>query len=518
MFRKTGILFIGCIILTACNDSAPTVAEETEDQLVDQIVEAYGGETLLQMQTWLNKSKHKMLWPDSYRTPNIVDNRDVIYVQAFDNTKSAGSFELWQRAWGIYFHTYELLNEGQDHINEENHIFDFITQEKQEANPFSIRLSLVALATPVLLAKRLAHQDTIVKILDREVIDGKTFDVLQVTLPRLGNDYVLYVDAETHLIAKATAKFSDTFNRGYLYSNYREQDGITVAGNVRMTDEYELFTSHRDLYDREFSFNLPVDEFLVPPTDYDEFKYFAAPDPNDFVDQSKMTANKISDSVYHVGQGAAYSIFIDAGDYVIASGGYPGVKDRLQAYREASGVDKPLGYQIVTHHHIDHISGLPEAYELGAQLVTVQNHVEKVKAVFSDEVNDNRFVLISGSAVVGADAEKGVEVYDISTDHAEQLLLVYVRDEKLIFIPDHFGSPFKTGLPTHNENHKLLADEIKRLGLDVEKISRAHGSRIFSIDDLLAAAAQPAPSPCHNNRPICVGIDWDVYRAPYFSN
>ena len=41
-------------------------------------------------------------------------------------------------------------------------------------------------------------------------------------------------------------------------------------------------------------------------------------------------------------------------------------------------VDRPLRYQVVTHHHSDHLGGIGEALDLGATLVTVAGNVEPI--------------------------------------------------------------------------------------------------------------------------------------------
>ena len=73
------------------------------------------------------------------------------------------------------------------------------------------------------------------------------------------------------------------------------------------------------------------------------------------VDVSEMLVNKISDDVYHIGQNIGFTLFVNTSDGVVAAGGYPALTARYDRFKEESGVHKPLRYQIVTHHHNDHV-------------------------------------------------------------------------------------------------------------------------------------------------------------------
>jgi metal-dependent hydrolase (beta-lactamase superfamily II) len=83
---------------------------------------------------------------------------------------------------------------------------------------------------------------------------------------------------------------------------------------------------------------------------------------------------------------------------------------------------KQLRYQVVTHHHQDHLGGLNEAIDLGATLVTVEDNVNAI------------------------------------TD----------------------------------------------LGLDIRKITIAHGARVFTVNDMQASVDAYKPGGCLADRPVCM--------------
>lgn len=513
---------------------SPDASFENESELIKRIIKAYGGEDLLNLQSWVIKSKYKVLWPGSYRVPDVVDDRDRITIVAYDRARNAGSFERWEKGYAIYLHNLDIVREGEGDYESLSRSYDLTIQEYEDARPLRSLLNSSSYFSPFLLAQTLKHPDTEIQYLGPDDVDGKSYEILEAVLPGNSTNITLYINSQTHLIERAIREIPGWIKREYFYSNYQVQNGITVAGNVSLKmvlqfkysdgfvpAERPVFNYQGvELYERDIAFNMPIDEYLVEPEGSEGFAVAPSRNPEDFVDQSQMTATKLSDTVYHVGQGPrrsipAYSIFIDAGDYIIASGGYPNLKARFEKFKEASGIDKPLGYQVITHHFIDHVSGIPEAYELGAKLVTVAENVDRLKSVLPKDVDEDRFVLVSDNLTIGENASKTVEVYEISTGYAKQLLMLYLPDEKIIFLPGHVSSPFKTGLPGYDENHEELVAELGRLGLDIEKILEAQGVRVFTLDELLEAVAQPEPDPCYNNRPICADLDLELYAVPY---
>ena len=87
-----------------------------------------------------------------------------------------------------------------------------------------------------------------------------------------------------------------------------------------------------------------------------------------------MMAEQLSDNIYLAGQDWGFSVFLDAGNYFIGTGGYEDLGLRLAAVQKLVGNDKPLKYQVVSHHHIDHLEGMKEANELGGQFISVKEH------------------------------------------------------------------------------------------------------------------------------------------------
>ena len=142
------------------------------------------------------------------------------------------------------------------------------------------------------------------------------------------------------------------------------------------------------------------------------------------LETSETLANKLSGDVYHIGQGSGFSLFVDTGNGIVAAGGYPGLSQRLQRFREETGSHQPLAYQVVTHHHQDHLGGIGEALDLGARLVTVSGNVATIKRDTRRDPESGRFLTIDQQVTLGSGSNR-VEVYEVSTLHAASYLLVY---------------------------------------------------------------------------------------------
>ena len=154
----------------------------------------------------------------------------------------------------------------------------------------------------------------------------------------------------------------------------------------------------------------------------------------------------------------------------------------------------------MTHHHNDHLAGIPDAVAAGATLITVAANVDPVK---SDGASpDANFLVASGRMTLGQ-GDRRVELYEVSTIHAAGFLVTHVPAEKLIFIADHLNSPYVTGVPTANRNTVSMWEALQELDVDFDKIAIAHGARIFSKRDMQRSVASFEDTACVADRPVC---------------
>jgi len=166
---------------------------------------------------------------------------------------------------------------------------------------------------------------------------------------------------------------------------------------------------------------------------------------------------------------------------------------------------KPIRYLINTHHHFDHSSGLRTFVADGVTIVTHRinadyyNRVLKLPRTLSpDRLSANprppRFETLTDKHVLG-DGTRSLELHRLDGNtHNPGLLLVYLPTERLLHQADAFtvpppGAPLPPAVNMVNARNLNLLANIERLGLQVDRITAAHG-RVMPLADLWKAVGR----------------------------
>ena len=93
---------------------------------------------------------------------------------------------------------------------------------------------------------------------------------------------------------------------------------------------------------------------------------------------------------------------------------------------------------------------------------------------------------------VFTDGTQTLEIYRLSTDHADTMLVGYLPKGKILIEVDMWNPPAANAPPPASISPVTvqLYDGIKRLKLDVEQIAALHGPRMAALKDLQAAAGK----------------------------
>lgn len=305
-------------------------------------------------------------------------------------------------------------------------------------------------------------------------------------------DLQLYVDSETYLVSKMVRVNPQLGNLDYVYSGHKKIDGIVSATGIVFSiagDPQLISTKHA------LTFNNPTADAFTLPSGVEK--------EGERIDDENGVVNKLSDRVYHIGREGGYSLFVDTNVGVIAAGGYPALTQRFDTFKTESGRYKPLAYQVVTHHHSDHVGGVSEAVELGAKLVTIKDNIGAIQESSTPAPKDSDFFAISSRVTFG-EGKNRVEVYEVSTIHAASFLVTYVPSTKTVFIADHFGSPFAKSIPQANQGTVDMLNALKSLKIDIKKIATAHNPRIYTLQEMTQSVASFKPASCVESRPVCL--------------
>ncbi len=152
-----------------------------------------------------------------------------------------------------------------------------------------------------------------------------------------------------------------------------------------------------------------------------------------------MELQEVKEGVFLVGAGNTYAMFVEMNDHVIAVGGTAGIPDRIKALREVVK-DKPIKYGVMTHHHNDHVLGVPAYQAEDAVVLTVKEHEAVMRAAATDA--DSLKLQFVEDKYVFDDGSHKLEIIDIGpTPHAKHLLVAWLPEEGILFEADHFPNP-----------------------------------------------------------------------------
>jgi len=454
-------------------DTIPLQAVNKAGEVIDAAIEAYGGaEALQNLKTVERKSTFTTWATNQSRRPGPPwDEGTQENFQALDLENRIFVGENSGVAGGFEFSTRQVLK-GDQGWNIDYRAGSVTTIPNPDFNTSSGPIIRI---TAPLLVKQLMQRRQTSHWLGEAEFNGRPHDIITLVM-EVGPALSLYFDRETHLLSRSERVLPPFGQVDYRFSNYQEIGGIPFANDFKLylNDEPNLYIDFA--YTRV---NQPLDDYTALPADFEMVEGVAP--------AAEVSVNEIAEGVFQAGSGNAYGMFVDMGDYVVAVGGTAGAADRMKKLREA-GVDKPVRYAVLTHHHNDHLAGVPDYEAEGATLFTVKENEAVVRGNARDgdalklQFVKDRYVFESGG--------HRLELYDIGpTPHAEHLLVAYLPATGVLFEADHFANPPVGSIPPAQPNTRRLAEAIDQLGLHVKTIIGAHSPRIASIGDLRASLA-----------------------------
>ena len=487
MMNKRRTLIAVTFALPLAGLSLSAWAGEKEDELIAKITAAYGGDAVINLENYQIDERFLNVTYGQGHSPELRELGLGAQNLVVDIKNNKAVYDTWFEGRGGGNQNSTMSDGEKAHtINYQAGTYG----EAGNADPHVFAGGTMRTSDTVLVYELNKVKDE-AKLEDDVQFMNRLHHVLTMPFPS-SPDLNLYIDADSHLISKMVRVNPQLGNLDYVYSDYKQHKGITYASSINffIAGEPNLISTRHEL---KFNEALTDDLFKLPEGLEEE---------GERIDTSEMLVNKISDRVYHIGQGNGYTLFVDTNIGIVGAGGYPALPARFERFQQESDNYKPLTYQVVTHHHSDHLGGIGEAVELGARLVTVKENVETIKESASTKMDDRDFVKVGPRTTFG-EGKNRVEIYEVSTIHAASFLVTYVPAAKTIFIADHFGSPFADTTPVANQSTVDMLAALEKLDIDVRRIATAHSARIFSMDDMRASVAAYQPIACSGNRPIC---------------
>lgn len=468
------LLLVGGLFVNeaATAESLPLQSVNKANEVIDAALEAHGGaealsglHTLIQKTEAINERTGQSRKPGPpydkgvFNNLNAIDTENEIFVN--HNNGEGGGYVFEQgviinaeNSWQLNYRAGTAAPVAEP---------DYDTQ----SGPF-IRV------TPPLLMKQLQARRGQSNWLGEVEIDGRKYDVITLVMA-VGPALALYIDQESHMLTRMERVLPPFGQVEYRFLDYQDIGGIPFNRKFLLLVNGE---SNLEIDNLKTKVNEPLDPLLVLP---EELEKVAVVTPDD------MSVNEIADGVFLAGGNATYSLFVEMPDYLVAVGGTQIVPDALEALRK-EGVDKPIRYGVVTHHHSDHVPGAATYAAEGATVVAPAAHEAVLREAAGDEKANFEFVREHMSI---GDGERTVELYDMGpTPHAEHILLAYIPDVGVIFEADHFPLPQNGTIPPAVPAVEAFAAALDKLDLDYRIIAGTHSPRTGGPEDINTALSR----------------------------
>ena len=216
--------------------------------------------------------------------------------------------------------------------------------------------------------------------------------------------------------------------------------------------------------------------------------------------QTTIDAQQLAPGVFHLRGGSHHSLVVEQANGVVLVEA-PLYDARAQAILDFIATTfpgKPVTHVIATHHHRDHAGALRTLVARGATVIVgeaarpfFEQTFRAPHTIEPDELAQHpRAATIEGVAPLAtrtlADATRPVQAFAITSNHAADMLVIYLPQQKILFVSDLF-SP---GLPPNPPAAREVLDAVTGRSLAVTTIAGGHGFGIGTLADLQAAAGE----------------------------
>jgi glyoxylase-like metal-dependent hydrolase (beta-lactamase superfamily II) len=364
--------------------------------------------------------------------------------------------------------------------------------------------NLRELERPMVVIEMKQHPDRVSAISDQTVA-GKNYPALQYR-----GDYGTFIvlfDPATNLPAHVRTLDWDGLEGDSVYdaeySDWRDVDGVKIAFHALYTlkgmkiAEVKLSSATANPVLPASTFNIPgnivADAAKPAAADVTPFQwiirrqflgFYYDSDKMYTDDADNLRLDDIGPNISQTQGGTHNTIFIATNSYLIAVEAPNDDGQSIQSIEMAKKryPGKPIRYLILTHHHVDHVSGMRTYAAEGATIVVGKGNAEYFRKLLAQSEALNRFapkaaftpkvIEVDGKWSVN-DGGREVDAYAIENPHAAGYDMVYVPDAKLGIISDLYvpGAPVPS-----NAMVAALVKGVDKWGIKPERFAGGHGS------------------------------------------
>jgi glyoxylase-like metal-dependent hydrolase (beta-lactamase superfamily II) len=470
---------------TAAAQSSPTVLESYQRArtLIELAVAAHGGVDALRaarkarvrISGWdYHPTQGRRIAPPFDSTVRLID-------AMIDLDRSRIVYEQ-TRGWpGGFHYTNRFVTKGDTtyNISTRNHNYSIVT-----ASPASQQYgNLFAFPQWLLLSAHETTSPAVRRYLGRMRLGGNGAEVeaIHYSLQPQGN-VVIGLDPTTHRLRAVMSVAPDVFTGDTEvtteYLDWKPLDGMLLPTWSEQRRGGHVVSRQRFM-SAQANYQIP-DSLLAPPA------HFTLSPPN----PQAMPVQELAAGVWLVGTGSK-SLVVAFNDHLVVvdapAGGSADVIRRAAEF--APG--KPIRYVVPTHHHDDHFAGVRVHAANGATVVTTPGTTDYLRRIMTAPMSsaipassqvpprtDYRVETVSGGRRVFSDGSRTLEVHQMASPHADEMLVAWLPAEGILFQADLIEAP-AVGVALRGANAEAtahLARVIREKGWSVRTFTGAHAT------------------------------------------
>lgn len=460
----------------------PAMAGDKAEPVIQLLSKAYNADKLKSLNSIKIYDYNKSLWPGQDESPGLPDFWKLKETLLIDFVKQRKSLLSWREVRTVTdFEQYISSKEG-------GRVYDLVYQKYFDDSWYNYSNTgrSIERSSDTLIAKQLLENT------DQLSFDGlaqfRGVEHYQVSLPLFGNSpHQILIDSRTGVIAKVTAKHARAGELVYVFSNHKSKAGISyardlsyfVGGKARKVSIY-----------RNLDLNPDTQRAFQEPAGFSAWGKPSAP--------STKGPRLLGHGVYLVGSGRSQSIFVEADDYFIASGGGRKLDKNYQSLLDETGSNKPLKYVVLPHHHTEHLQLIKPALALNASIVTSSNALALINKTLGRDISKEELLLVDKEAALG-----DVRILKLATAHAAENLVLYLPKQKMLYSHDHFGTIYENGTARPFKDMKTFIEKVNELELDIETYIDGRSPRLLSSKEVKSIIGRYKSPTCAKQYDVC---------------
>jgi len=320
------------------------------------------------------------------------------------------------------------------------------------------------------------------RYLGRLRLGGVDVEAVQYTIPPSGT-IVMGLDPRTYLLRAVASVGTDVFTGDTeVYTEFLDwrpmSGGLLAPGRSVLHRGGEVTNASR-FTSVTLDYAIP-DSLLAPPPGF----AIAPSEP------PPPSVRELGPGVWTVGSGSK-SLVVAFNDHVVVVDAPSSTSSEVIATVATLAPGKPIRYVVPTHHHDDHFVGVRYHIAAGTTVVTTSGNLDYLRRIVTAPTSslmlarnqvpptpNYRVETIAGGKRVFTDGARSLEIHQIASPHAQEMLVAWMPAEGLLFQADLVEAPTSgVALPGANAATTMhLAQVIRERGWNVRVFAGAHAS------------------------------------------